>query len=151
MLDLQISKFILFAPQLLPKLIKAKDCDSIDFNDDSAVLTYKLEEPLSIGCVMNMLDEAEIGLVFLYYAKDKSNPQISHCCMFSHPQFCDLMYSINLCSNSNGLCDKMFITIFEEKDIWENSLEDDYNLHINSFNFINSISLDKLLKYFLQD
>lgn len=147
MITKEVNKFMALAPLMLPKLIDSKKCAEPDITEDSAILYFTLEESFPIGCVMDMLDD-DMDLLLLYYGTSKSNPKIHHCCFFANPKLGQSMYKVNMVSLVNGFVDGITVTIYDSLDVWEDELESDLMAHERSFDFIQAMTVSKLLSVF---
>lgn len=147
MITKEVNKFMALAPLMLPKLIDSKKCAEPDITEDSAILYFTLEECFPIGCVMDMLDD-DMDLLLLYYGTSKSNPKIHHCCFFANPKLGQSMYKVNMVSLANGFVDGITVTIYDSLDVWEDELESDLMAHERSFDFIQAMTVSKLLSVF---
>ena len=147
MITKEVNKFMALAPLMLPKLIDSKKCAEPDITEDSAILYFTLEESFPIGCVMDMLDD-DMDLLLLYYGTSKSNPKIHHCCFFANPKLGQSMYKVNMVSLANGFVDGITVTIYDSLDVWEDELESDLMAHERSFDFVQAMTVSKLLSVF---
>jgi hypothetical protein len=147
MIQNEVSKFMALAPLILPKLFNVKECQEVDITEDNAVIYFPFAEKQLLSLVMDELSD-EPELMFLFHGTYKINQKVHHCCYFSQPYATTCMFKLNLVTDNNGEVDGITVTVFNEVDVMETSLEDDLQVHSTSFDFFDSMKRSDIVSLF---
>ena len=147
-----VNSFLALVPLRIPSLISTPSEDDTEITKDSALLYFPLDERSPIGMIHDMCMES-LDLQQLYFAINKTNHGIQHCCLFTRPENNNLMYKINLASDSVGFIKGLIVTIFDSgsPEVFEQALEDDLKAHSSAFNFEDAMTRGDVLTLFCKN
>jgi hypothetical protein len=147
MIQNEVTKFMALAPLIMPKLFNVKDCQEVDISEDNAVIHFPFEEKQPLSLIMDELSD-EPELLFLFHGTNKLNQKVRHCCYFSKPYKTTCMFKLNLVTDSIGETEGITVTVFNEVDVMETSLEDDLHVHATSFDFLDAMRRSDVVSLF---
>lgn len=143
----EVTKFMALAPLIMPKLFNVKDCQEVDITEDNAVIFFPFEEKQPLSLIMDELSD-EPELLFLFHGTNKINQRVHHCCYFSKPYSTTCMFKLNLVTDSVSEADGITVTVFNEVDVMESTLEDDLKVHETSFDFFDAMKRSDVVSLF---
>lgn len=149
MIQNNVNSFLALIPLRVPSLISSPSEDDTEITKDSALLYFPLDERLPIAMIHDMCI-GKLDLLQLYFAIHKTTRGIQHCCLFTRPEKNNLMYKINLASDSIGFVKGLTVTIFDSgsPEVFYQALEDDLMAHSSTFNFEHSMKPGDALALF---
>lgn len=96
----------------IPRLFRRTNYIDAEIYDDTAVLEFKLPNPMDIEDFLDELDD-QIDLILLYHVVPSAATRLGQrCAAYSNPSFPD-MYKVNAVSDDNGEIDVIHITLYE--------------------------------------
>ena len=123
-----IDRFCRMASLELPDLIDEKHLESADDYDDYALLTFSLEDPMSMDEVLDCLeDQSELNILY-HVSGIGAAPGTQHCCAYASPEY-DNMYKVNAQSDGTGAVDTLYVYVYSSLEVMLESLKDDIRLH----------------------
>lgn len=149
MIQNNVNSFLALIPLRVPSLISSPSEDDTEITKDSALLYFPLDERLPIAMIHDMCI-GKLDLLQLYFAIHKTTRGIQHCCLFTRPEKNNLMYKINLASDSIGFVKGLTVTIFDSgsPEVFYQALEDDLMAHSSTFHFEHSMTPGDALALF---
>lgn len=143
-----IEKFMGLVPLLLPELINDRQPEDTDIIDNSAILEFRLDEPLPMGYVMDMISN-NTEMKLLYNVKEQQRSARHSCCFFYSPNDTKCLFKINAVTNERWEVSSIMVTVYDDIVLMGAELQEDLNLHTTeNYNLIAGMPEDVLLQIF---
>ncbi len=143
MIQNEVTKLMAIVPLMLPRLIGQVIPDYADIKDEVAYLNFKLEEPLTIGLVMDAMED-DLEALLLYHGVDKNNKKQHQASFFKAES---IMYIIHFVTDSREMVSDFTVSVFDSLDRMESEMEE--NLIVaEKMDCIQSMSKEDVLRYF---
>lgn len=147
MIQDSIENFKSLAPVFLPELFDQAHIDDIDIDEETAKISYTLQNKTDLEDVMDMFED-QMELTILYHFIPSLFTDFGHqCCAYSDPQF-GHMFKIHACTNGSGLVENLTVTLYDSLDSMCTDLIEDLELHENRGKFIHMVPKEDLLVEF---
>ena len=115
MIEEAIESFKIVAPMLVPEMFSINNIKDVEIREDDALLSYSIPKPLDFEEVLNALED-QMEFILLYYHQAVGGIVFGQsCCAYSNPKY-GHMIKINACTNANGMCDSIDVTLYDSLD-----------------------------------
>ena len=122
---------------MVPELLDGNSPISEDTQGEAVILDYLLPREIHVDRVIDLLID-DMDLTLLYRAVSKEENFHYHACAFSKPDI-DFMFKINVCSNTEGMVNRMTVAIYGSLEQMSYDLEEDLNIHKKQYYLSNEI------------
>ena len=143
-----IDRFCRMASLELPELIEVGHLESADDYDDYVLLTFSLENQMSMDEVLDCLeDQTELNVLY-HVGGIGATPGCQHCCAYASPEY-DNMYKVNAQSDGTGAVDTLYVYVYSSLEVMLESLKDDIRLHDGMGETLCMMPLSRLIADFM--
>lgn len=106
-----VKQFKMLASLQMPNLVKPSMLVSSELEDDYALLTYKLPNPMPIDELIDEMED-QMELILLYHMVPSKDTEFGHrCCSYSNPRF-EHMFKLNSSTDEHGMCNTVDVTVY---------------------------------------
>lgn len=135
MIQETIESFKVVAPLLVPEMFSVNNLQEIDIREEEAVITYNVRIPISYEEILNQLED-QMEFILLYSHQASSCTEFGKsCCAYSNPQY-GHMFKINVSTNANGMCDTVYVSIYDSLDYMCHELVNELRLKSKHGSFL---------------
>jgi hypothetical protein len=116
-----IELFKISAPLMVPDVFDMRNLHDVEIHEDEGILMYQLANPVEFESILNYLED-QMEFILLYYHQAVENMKFGlSCCAYSNPKY-GHMFKVNASTNVNGLCEHVYVTIYDSLDDMEGEI-----------------------------
>lgn len=116
MITLKRAKFESIAKLTMPEFFDTENITETEVLDDWEKYAYHLENPLTLNRVLDILEEQNDMLILYHFIPSTAVLCAHTCCAVSNPEM-EHMIKISATTDDGGLCDTIYLTIFNSLEI----------------------------------
>ena len=119
-----VEQFKMLAILQMPSLVKPSMMVSSELEDDYALLTYQLPNPMPIDELIDEMED-QMELILLYHMVPSKDTEFGHCCCsYSNPRF-EHMFKLNSSTDEHGMCNTVDVTVYASLEYMCEELRDE--------------------------
>ena len=134
MITLKRAKFESIAKLTMPEFFDTKNVVETELLDDWEKYAYRPDKPLTLGRVMDILEEQNDILLLYHFIPSKAIMCARSCCGISNPQM-ERMIKITATTDDRGLCDTIHLTIYNSLEIMLGDIINERKRMLKRYNF----------------
>lgn len=111
MFEALMQQFDILACLQMPRIFKTDHIITKEIYDDYALVEYRLENHISMGNLLELLDD-QTEIILLYHNVPSKDVDFGQsCCAYSNPRYSHML-KLNAHTDGMGLCTSIYVTIY---------------------------------------
>ena len=128
------AKFESIAKLTMPDFFDTENVMETEILSDLEKYSYQLRSPITLDRVADILDEQNDILLLYHFIPSEAILCARVCCGVSNPEM-EHMIRISAITDDQGLCDTIYLTIYNSLDIMLGEIMNERQLMLKRFNF----------------